>query len=234
MDGLPLHMTVIVCPETLKGGTVVRSSENTRRTMLAGMILALLVADLPAQADEPPVVGKVAKSRPLAGSKREGRSLPLADGTDVHRNEQLWTGAGGRVQLALNDGSAVDLGENARLVLDDFVLPQDGAGRLVIKSIAGAFRFTGGTIDESRPGAVKIVTPVATMTVRGTDFFAGPIDGAYGIFVFHGRVEVATAAGSVSLTDGEGTSVVKSSAPPGEVKRWGAAKVARAEKLIGF
>ena len=81
---------------------------------------------------------------------------------------------------------------------------------------------------------MKVVTPVATMTVRGTDFFAGPIDGAYGVFVFHGRVDVATSGGSVSLTDGEGTSVVTSRAPPGEVKRWGAAKIARAEKLVGF
>jgi hypothetical protein len=72
------------------------------------------------------------------------------------------------------------------------------------------------------------------MTVRGTDFFAGPIDGSYGVFVFHGRVDVATGGGSVSLTDGEGTSISQSSAAPGEVKRWPAAKIARAEQLVGF
>jgi hypothetical protein len=187
-----------------------------------------------AGAEEPMVVGKVEKSRPEAGSKLEGRDRELADGTEVHRLEQLWTGTGGRVQVTLNDGSAVALGANARLTLDEFVLPENGAGRLVIRSIAGAFRFAGGAIDKSVPGAVKIVTPVATIAVRGTDFFAGPIDGAYGVFVFHGRVEVATAAGSVSLIDGEGTSITRSSAAPGEVKRWAAAKIARAERLVGF
>jgi hypothetical protein len=206
------------------------------------MLLAafsLSAAALPARGEEAPIVGKVEKSRPAAGSKFAGRSRALPEGADVHRSEELWTGAGGRVQVALSDGSAVDLGENARLTLDEFVLPQGGAGALLIRSLSGAFRFVGGAIDQSAPSgtkqsAVKIVTPVATMTVRGTDFFAGPIDGAYGVFVFHGRVQVATAAGSVSLTDGEGTSVIKNSAAPGPIKRWPAAKIARAEKLVGF
>ncbi|HVZ01548.1 MAG TPA: FecR family protein [Dongiaceae bacterium] len=192
-----------------------------------------LCASISARADEA-VVGQVENSHPTVGSKLDGRSRSLADGVDVHRNEQLWTGAGGRLQVALSDGGTVAVGENARLTLDDFVLPKDGAGRLLIRSITGAFRFIGGAIDKSAAGAVKIVTPAATMTVRGTDFFAGPIDGAYGVFVFHGRVEVATAGGSVSLTDGEGTSVTRSDAPPGAVKRWPADKIARAEKLVGF
>ena len=199
---------------------------------------ACIAGSASAWADEAPVVGQVEKSHPAVGSKLDGRSRTLADGIDIHRSEQLWTGAGGRLQVALSDGAAVALGENARLTLDDFVLPQggtgDGTGRMLIRSIGGAFRFAGGAIDESAPGAVKIVTPVATMTVRGTDFFAGPIDGAYGVFVFHGKVEVATAAGSVSLSDGEGTSITRSSAAPGAIKRWGADKIARAEKLVGF
>jgi hypothetical protein len=198
------------------------------------MVLALLTAGMSVQAEPAPVVGKVERTHPAVGSKLEGRSRELAEGADIHRNEQLWTGASGRLHLTLSDGAGVDLGENARLTLDDFVLPADGAGRLVIRSIAGALRFSGGAIDTSAPGAVKIVTPVATMTLRGTDFFAGPIDGAYGVFVFHGKVDVATAGGSVSLTDGEGTSITRSSSAPGEVKRWGAAKIARAEKLVGF
>jgi hypothetical protein len=205
--------------------------------MHAATVLALcllLAAGVSARGEEPTVVGQVAKSRPTVGSKLEGRSRTLADGADVHRREQLWTGAGGRLQVALIDGGAVNLGENARLTLDDFVLPGDGAGRLLLRSLSGAFRFVGGAIDKASPGAVRIETPVAILIVRGTDFFAGPIDGAYGVFVFHGRVDVATAAGSVSLTDGEGTSITRSSAAPGAVKRWGADKIARAETLVGF
>jgi hypothetical protein len=202
------------------------------RLIFAAMLC--LAASISARAGESMVVGRVEQSHPAFGSRFEGRDRMLADGSDIHRDEQLWTGANGRLHLTLDDGSAVQLGENARLILDAFVLPQDGAGRLLIRSISGAFRFAGGAIDKSAPGTVKVVTPLVIMTVRGTDFFAGPIDGAYGVFVFHGRVDVATGGGSVSLTDGEGTSITRSSAVPGEVKRWGADKIARAEKLVGF
>jgi hypothetical protein len=121
------------------------------------------------------------------------------------------------------------------MVLDAFVLPEaGGAGTQVLRSITGALRFVGGAVDKSKPGATRIVTPIATMTVRGTDFFAGPIDGAYGVFVFHGEVAVATGAGSVTLRDGEGTSLTQSSVAPTPPKLWGAAKIARAEKLVDF
>jgi hypothetical protein len=214
-------------------------SRNCRRVMtgVAALAIALVVgigAGNPACAEDAPMVGKVTKSRPAAGSVFAGSRRTLIEGDDVHRSERIWTGSGGRIRLALNDGGSVDLGENARLALDDFVLPQEGAGHLVIRSASGAFRFTGGAIDKSGPGAVKVVTPLTTMTIRGTDFFAGPIDGAYGVFVFHGRVEVATAGGSVTLADGEGTSVTQSNAAPGPIKRWPAAKIARAEALVGF
>src|SRR5437868_2641055 len=84
---------------------------------------------------------------------------------------------GGRFDIEFADGSSVTLGENARLVLDEFVLPEGGgAGNQVLRSIAGALRFVGGAVDQSKAGATRIVTPIATMTVRGTEFFAGPID----------------------------------------------------------
>jgi hypothetical protein len=72
------------------------------------------------------------------------------------------------------------------------------------------------------------------MTVRGTEFFAGPIDGAYGVFVFDGEVDVATSAGSVTLKKGEGTTLTESRVAPTPPKLWGAAKIARAERLVGY
>jgi hypothetical protein len=185
-------------------------------------------------ADDPDTIGNARKVMPKAGAHMPGRDRVLEAGAEVHRNEQLWTSAGGRLEIVLADGSVVDLGENGRLMLDDFVLPQQSAGSLVLRSVSGALRFVGGAIDKSASASVKIVTPVATLVVRGTDFFAGPIDGAYGVFVFHGKVEVATSQGSVSLNDGEGTTMARSSDRPSPIKRWGDAKIARAEKLVGF
>jgi hypothetical protein len=200
--------------------------------------LALLIAvsaGTPVFAAEGEVIGNAEKLKPEAGARLDGDTRVLAVGADLHRDEQVWTAAGGRLDIKFADGSTVALGENARMVLDEFVMPQDGgAGTQVLRSISGALRFVGGAVDQSKPGATKIVTPIATMTVRGTEFFAGPIDGTYGVFVFHGEVEVATSAGSVSLKDGEGTSLTQSRIAPTPPKTWGAAKIARAEKLVGY
>jgi len=207
---------------------------------LHNLIVALLAAaglglTTPAFANDPAAIGSAIQLKPEAGARLGGKARALTVGAELHRDEQVWTASGGRLDIKFLDGSNVTLGENARIVLDAFVLPEDGGtGSQVLRSITGALRFVGGAVDKSRPGATKIVTPVATMTVRGTEFFAGPIDGAYGVFVYHGTVEVATAAGSVTLKDGEGTTLTRGSTAPTAPKVWGAAKIARAEKLVGF
>ena len=197
---------------------------------------ALLLAIAPAgHAAEVEVIGNATQLKPEAGARLQGKVRELAVGADLHRDEQVWTASGGRLDIKFADGSSVTLGENARMVLDEFVLPEGGGtGSQVLRSITGALRFVGGAVDQSKPGATKIVTPIATMTVRGTEFFAGPIDGAYGVFVYHGEVAVATAAGSVTLKDGEGTTLTQSRVAPTPPKTWGEAKIARAEKLVGY
>jgi hypothetical protein len=211
-----------------------------RRATRLGLSLAamLAVTGLGASvghAAEADVIGSATQLKPEAGARLQGQSRALSVGAEVHRDEQVWTATGGRLDIKFADGSSVTLGENARMVLDEFVLPEGGgSGNQVLRSITGALRFVGGAVDQSKPGATKIVTPIATMTVRGTEFFAGPIDGSYGVFVFSGQVDVATAAGSVTLRDGEGTTVTTGSVAPTPPITWGAAKIARAEALVGY
>jgi len=204
-----------------------------RPGLLLSCTLLLLRATVAAQAAESEVIGNATQLRPEAGSRFEGEARDLVVGADLHRNEQVWTARGGRLDIKFADGSSITLGENARVVLDAFVMPEGGgAGSQVVRSITGALRFVGGAVDKS--GATRIVTPIATMTVRGTEFFAGPIDGTYGVFVFDGEVDVATSAGSVTLKKGEGTSLTDSRIAPTPPKLWGGPKIARAEKLVGY
>jgi hypothetical protein len=209
-----------------------------RRTASILVLLAAAGFSIGAAANEPPVIGNAVignatQLKPEAGARLDGKARVLAVGADLHRDEQVWTASGGRLGIRFADGSSVTLGENARLVLDEFVLPEGGgAGNQVLRSITGALRFVGGAVDKS--GNTRIVTPIATMTVRGTEFFAGPIDGAYGVFVFDGEVDVATSAGSVTLKKGEGTTLTESRVAPTPPKLWGAPKIARAVKLVGY
>jgi hypothetical protein len=201
----------------------------------------LLIVGLAASAPSTPasaeatVIGDVTRLKPEVGARLQGEVRALAVGAQVHRDEQVWTSRGARLDIKFTDGSTVVLGENARLVLDKFVLPEsEGSGTQVLRSISGALRFLGGAVDRSGRGATRIITPMAIVTVRGTDFFAGPIDGAYGVFVFEGAVEVANGGGSVTLRAGEGTTLTRSSVAPTPPIVWGAAKIARAERLVGY
>jgi len=203
------------------------------RTRLLLPLALLLATNTVALATESDIIGSATQLKPEAGARFDGKPRALAVGAEVHRDEQVWTAAGGRLDIQFADGSSITLGENARVVLDEFVMPEGaGTGSQVVRSITGALRFVGGAVDKS--GATKIVTPIATMTVRGTEFFAGPIDGTYGVFVFDGEVDVATSAGSVTLKKGEGTTLSQSRVAPTPPKTWGDAKIARAEKLVGY
>jgi hypothetical protein len=189
----------------------------------------------PGHAAQSEVIGKATRLIPEVGARFQGKPRELAVGADLHRGEQVWTAVRARLDIKFIDGSSVTLGENARIVLDEFVFEQrGGVSSQVLRTLSGALRFIGGGVDQSRTGATKIIAPVGTMIVKGTDFFVGPIDGAYGVFVYSGEVEVATSGGSVTLKEGEGTTLTRSSVAPTKPIRWRAAKIARANALVGY
>jgi hypothetical protein len=203
------------------------------RAMAIG--LACLLPLAAALADDRPTVGQVDRLEPAAGAYYQGQNRLLDPESPVFRDDTLWTGPQSRLQVRLEDGTQLTLGPAARLVVDRFAYGgADGSATLALRRLQGAFLFVGGGI-ESVPGRkLSIETGVATLGVRGTHFFAGPIDGSFGVFVFSGAVDVSTDAGTVSLGPGDGTAVTSRKAPPDPVKRWPAAKIQRALDIIGF
>jgi hypothetical protein len=55
---------------------------------------------------------------------------------------------------------------------------------------------------------VVVNTPSAALAVRGTHFWAGPIDGQYGVLLLQGRLNVSNQRGAVTLSrSGQGTDI---------------------------
>ena len=54
-------------------------------------------------------------------------------------------------------------------------------------------------VKTGHPG-LRIKMPVAAIGIRGTYFWAGEINGGYGVILMHGVVEVRNRAGSVTLS----------------------------------
>jgi hypothetical protein len=130
-------------------------------------------------------------------------------GTPVHMNDQLRTGANARLKITFSDGSDLTLGENARVVVDQFVYnPSKSKGAVVLSAAQGAFRFAGGKIEGMQEKKVVVNTPSAALAVRGTHFWAGPIDGQYGVLLLQGRLNVSNQKGAVTLSrSGQGTDI---------------------------
>jgi len=80
----------------------------------------------------------------------------------------------GKAGITFQDNTQVQVNENSKLVIDDFVYdpkkPQ--AGKLALNMASGTVRYASGAIAKNDPSKVSINTPTATIAVRGTDFTA--------------------------------------------------------------
>ena len=80
----------------------------------------------------------------------------------------------GKVGITFQDNTQVQVNENSKLVIDDFVYDPKTTkgGKLAINVASGTVRYASGQIAKNSPQAVAVNTPTATIGVRGTDFTA--------------------------------------------------------------
>jgi hypothetical protein len=204
---------------------------------LAGAILlSACLAMATSTAAERMRVGSVDKVENQAEIVSAGATTSATPGAPVHLNDELRTGPEGRLQVVLADDSILTLGEKASVRIDRYVYDPDAdAGETVLTAAKGSFRFASGRIKQLKQSSISVATPVAVIGVRGTEFWGGPIDAAYGVLLLDGKVVVTNRAGSVTLASrGEGTDIVSANDVPGPVKAWSDAKIARAVASVAL
>ncbi|MDP9138619.1 MAG: FecR family protein [Pseudomonadota bacterium] len=166
---------------------------------------------------------------------RLGQMGGIVMGQSLQVDDIVSSNAGSRIEISFVDGTRLTLGARALLRLDRYVFDPGGRrGRLAV-FLQGAARFVSGRLGKSPNDTIAVSTAFGSIAGRGTDFWAGPIDGEYGVFLLDGRVEVANGAGAETLDEaGEGTMVVGPDAAPRAVTRWPAEKVDRALAAVAF
>ena len=119
------------------------------------------------------VVGTVTEQvNTPASIQRDKQTLTGAKGTGVEMNDSIRTQAG-KVGITFQDDTRVQVNENSKLVIDDFVYdPKSKSGKLSAKMALGTVRYASGQIAKNSPQNVALNTPTATISVRGTDFTA--------------------------------------------------------------
>jgi ferric-dicitrate binding protein FerR (iron transport regulator) len=156
------------------------------------------------------------------GEKR--RKLKLK--STVFLGDTVSTGARSRLRTLLARKTSLRLGAETTVRIDTFIVNTGGelalgSGAILLDTRSG--KFTKG---------IELQSPFALIAVRGTRVFAGDIEGTFGVFVARGAVDVTAAGKTVRLEAGEGTDIKRPGDPPGEVKRWGQPKIAKAMALV--
>jgi len=103
---------------------------------------------------------------------RQTTKLVANKGTGIEMNDAVRTQQG-KVGITFEDNTRVQVNENSKLVIDDFVYdPKSKTGKVAMKMALGTVRYASGAIAHNSPNGVSINTPSATISVRGTDFTA--------------------------------------------------------------
>ena len=134
-------------------------------TSLLGVLLSTAAATVTtADAQSYGKVGAV--NQEATGTPPGGATRKLTVGAGIVVKERVRTSASGSTQIQFPDQSAINLGANCDLVIDQFVYdPQSKTGTMVATATRGVLRYIGGQISHNSGATIR--TPSATVGIRG-------------------------------------------------------------------
>ena len=128
----------------------------------------------------------------------------LDTGVEVYFQEVVSTDANGRAQLLFQDGTALTLGPNSDLVIDEFAYdPATGQGKMTIDMSRGVFRLVGGKLSKNKP--ITFNTPSANVEIRGGMFTGAVTESKTDMVLLFGELKMTLPSGQVSRTTVPGT-----------------------------
>ncbi|WP_282605528.1 FecR domain-containing protein [Pelagibius sp. Alg239-R121] len=104
---------------------------------------------------------------------REEESAPIAVGDPVFVADLLIVKGNGSMGITFIDNSQLSMGSGSQLRLTSFeFVPKEEKLSFVTELLKGTLLYVSGVIAKLSPDSVSVVTPVATLSVRGTKFLA--------------------------------------------------------------
>ena len=143
-------------------------------------------------------IGTTVKVVNLVRARTLNRKLKLGD--KVVYQETVSTGKRSAVDIRLIDESTLIMGELSEMILDSMVYnPNRGVVEGMLKIASGIFRFSthGAKMD------LAIITPTASIGVRGTKFDVLSEETTTEVAVREGVIEITSALGTQSVSRGQ-------------------------------
>lgn len=147
-------------------------------------------------------VGDVARSRGQFAALQSGVARSLFEGEDVRFLDTIITGADTRAEIEFVDDSYLMIGDNSALTIDEMVFEPGIRSVGVITLTEGVFRMVSGKVNKVAGGSLTINSPIATIGVRGTDFWGlQEKDKLTMALIDNGIVEITGADGKTVVLD---------------------------------
>ena len=133
-------------------------------------ILLTVVTITRAYGAEPDIIGSVTELDGIGQIKRENETVGNSTGTTIQQMDEASTKKG-KMRIDFVDETRLDVVDHSKIIIDEFVYdPATGKGSLDIRASLGAVRYASGQIAKTSRQKVRLRTPTATISVRGTDF----------------------------------------------------------------
>ena len=160
--------------------------------------------------------GAIGKLTEVTGPTQIVRSDEKIDGqidVGVEINDTIET-LKARVGITFEDNTRMQITEYSKLKIDEFIYdPSSKTGSISVKAAFGTVRYASGLIAKNSRENVRVTTPTAKVSVRGTDFSMTVSEDGRSLIVLLpsiplaggglpviGRIEVSNLAGTVILT----------------------------------
>lgn len=172
---------------------------NARSALLAVALVAFpLTGHCIAAGHADFVIGNVEAVAP------DGARRTLTKGAEINAGESVNTAAGARAQIRFTDGGYVSLQPNTLFRLDEYHYEnkKDGTERSFFSLLKGGLRTITGLVGRINRDNYKLVTPVATIGIRGTGYNAVLGEGLV-VSVSDGIISLTNKGGTLVLSQGQ-------------------------------
>lgn len=132
-------------------------------------ILLLFLQAGSAWADD--AIGYIKSAEGTTTVTRNEATMPIALGDPVFVADLLIVKGSGSMGITFIDNSQLSMGSGSQLKLTSFeFVPKEEKLSFVTELLKGTLLYVSGVIAKLSPDSVSVVTPVATLSVRGTKF----------------------------------------------------------------
>lgn len=214
-------------------------SAQVPRTLLVAAALAALALPLSSVAAEGKdsaacSIGEIHRVFGEVKIVRDGNSQAPIAGESFCPHDRFITGDRGIAVLQFNDNTTITVGKDSEFVVESWKQRRFFSNEALFSLVKGAFRAVSGSMTERRH-RFEVKTPVATIGVRGTEFWGGMTfaPNTLDVIMLNGKgVYIENEAGKTELKKvGTGTTVWSGKAPTSPAP-WAEEKMKKAVSTI--